>query len=213
MTGPARGPSGPRVRLTPVRVTVRVIDLGPTAGRRGMPRPSLRPALLALVAEELGQDPADLVLTPRPGRPQLVGGPTDLDLSTSSSGRVGLVGLARGGRLGVDVQQLEDDDLPAAFDEGWLSVRERAAVAALGTPAARRAALTRAWVQKEAVLKGEGVGLLGDLAATETPLADRGRVGRWRLSPVTVPEGHAACVAVSPSSLFGWSRSVRISVL
>jgi hypothetical protein len=56
-------------------------------------------------------------------------------------------------------------------------------------------------VQKEAVLKGQGVGLWADLTRTVTPVADRGRVAGWRLLPVEVPRGYVACLALRPATL------------
>jgi len=118
-----------------------------------------------------------------------------LQVSASAGGAVGLVGVAWAVPIGVDVQQVGDEDVGSAVAEGWLAAEERAQVERL-PPGDRARALTRAWVQKEAVLKARGVGLVADPGALLTPGADRGRIGRWSLAPVPVPDGAVASVAV-----------------
>jgi 4'-phosphopantetheinyl transferase len=140
-------------------------------------------------------------LAPEPGRPRLLDGDlgeAGIDASCSSSGDVGLVAVARGARIGIDVERVAHGDLGIATEEGWLAPGERDAIAAL--PADERArALTRAWVQKEAVLKGEGSGLRADPSWTVTPVADHGRVRRWRLLPLEVPPAFVASLAIAPA--------------
>ena len=157
----------------------------------------LRAALRELLAEELDVLPAEVPLAEHPGRPALVPSPATrrLDFNASASGEVGLLALVRRGRIGVDVQRIGDGNADEAVAEGWLADSERRRIVAL--PAKDRpAALTRAWTQKEAVLKGEGVGLWADLARVVTPVADTGRVRRWTLVPVRVPPGFVAALAV-----------------
>jgi 4'-phosphopantetheinyl transferase len=132
-------------------------------------------------------------------------------MSCSSSGDVGLVAVVRGARIGIDVEHVRDEDVEAAVAEGWLAESERAAIA--GLPSADRArALTRAWVQKEAVLKGQGVGLWADLARTVTPTADSGRIGTWTLSPIDGPRDVVVSVALRPTSFRTRIRRPRIVV-
>ncbi|MDH2442830.1 4'-phosphopantetheinyl transferase superfamily protein [Amnibacterium sp. CER49] len=160
----------------------------------------VRAALRDLLAEVLGTTPAAVPLAPEPGRPRLLGTACGvvIDASCSSSGDVGLVAVAQAARIGVDVERLAHDDLRIAAEEGWLAPGERDAITAL--PVAERGrALTRAWVQKEAVLKGEGSGLRADPSWTVTPIAERGRVRRWWLLPLEVPPAFVASLAVAPA--------------
>jgi 4'-phosphopantetheinyl transferase len=161
----------------------------------------MRAALRGLLGDILDVPPAVVPLSGGPGRPGLDGsaGGQGLDMSCTASGRVGLVVAARGGRVGVDVERIGAENLPTAIDEGWLAEVEQAAIARLAA-GERPRALVRAWVQKEAVLKGEGTGLRADPAATVTPVSDRGRVGEWWLSPLDVPETHVASQALAPTS-------------
>lgn len=174
--------------------TIRVacVALPATGDRRGPVRSALREQL----AELLSCSPADVPLADRPGRPALApgAGHDDVDLSVAASGRVGLVAVARGFRIGVDVEAVDGNGLADAAEEGWLSLRERARIAALD-PSAQPSAVTRAWVQKEAVLKAAGVGLRGDLTRTETPPGAWGRVSGWLVTPVDVGSGYVGCLA------------------
>jgi 4'-phosphopantetheinyl transferase len=170
-------------------------DVGTLEVRRR--RVLLRAALRELLADNLGVPPAEVPLAEHPGRPALVPSPATrrLDFNASASGNVGLVAVVRRGRIGVDVQRIGDEDADDAVAEGWLAETERRRIVAL--PAEDRpAALTRAWTQKEAVLKGDGVGLWADLARVVTPVADTGRVHGWTLIPVRVPPGFVAALAL-----------------
>jgi 4'-phosphopantetheinyl transferase len=170
----------------------------------------VRAALRELLGELLGLPAEDVPLSARPGRPALDprARRPDLDMSCSGSGNVGLVAIMRGGRVGVDVQQILDEDLDTSVTEGWLSAEEGAFIAAL--PAADRpAALTWAWVQKEAVLKGQGVGLRADMTRVRSVPPDRGHIGRWSISAVDVSAGYRACTAVRPWGLTGRLTRVR----
>jgi 4'-phosphopantetheinyl transferase len=168
----------------------------------------MRAALRGLLSGILGTGPRDVALAQRPGPPALVE-PVDrcagrLDLSTSASGDVGVVVAAHAARVGVDVQRVGDEELATALADGWLAGTEHDRIAAL-PPDARSWALTRAWVQKEAVLKGRGVSLWGDPAGTVTPVADRGRVAGWQLIPLAAPGGYVASLALRPES---WAARV-----
>lgn len=167
----------------------------------------LRAALRELLGELLGVPARQVPLAARPGRPalDLRAGHFGLDVSCSASGAVGLVAAVYGGRVGVDVQRILDEDADAAVAEGWLSARERQRIH--GLPASTRPeALTRAWVQKEAVLKGQGVGLRADMAAVRSLPRENGRISRWTVSGVDVPPGYVACAAV-----WAASRTARLA--
>lgn len=72
-------------------------------------------------------------------------------------------------RVGVDIEAvrpIEDDVSAAAF-----SAAERAALAAIEAPAARRAAFFAGWTRKEAYLKALGSGLLAPLDRFDVALA------------------------------------------
>ncbi len=191
-----------RVDLSTAALGPRTAHADPAGAGRGTPaerRAVVRTALRELLGETLGMDPADVPLADRPGRPALDGSVDwhELDMGCSTSGDVGLVAVVRGGRLGIDVQRIVEEDVETAHAEGWLAECERDRIAALPRRM-QAAAVARAWAQKEAVLKGRGVGLRADLAATVTSPGESGHVAEWTLAPVPVPAGYVACVAYRP---------------
>jgi 4'-phosphopantetheinyl transferase len=118
-----------------------------------------------------------------------------LDVSCSASAGVGVVVVSRGHRVGVDVQQIEPWR-PDVLDEGWLTRAEQAALTTL-PPDERPTALTRAWTQKEAVLKARGTGLTEPPAEPETVIGrPAGRIDGWQVSDVPVPRGWVASLAL-----------------
>jgi 4'-phosphopantetheinyl transferase len=158
-------------------------------------RVMLRIALRQVLGELLSVAPADVPLAEVAGRPTVTGRGRDLSVSCSASGDLGLVAVAEGMSVGVDVERHENRRLADALDEGWLHPAEAGRLAAL--PRGRRAlALTRCWTQKEALLKGAGVGLGRHPRTVRTPCAESGIVDNWRIAPVPVPRGHVATVAV-----------------
>jgi 4'-phosphopantetheinyl transferase len=171
-------------------------ERGTSAVRRR--RILVRSALRQVLGELLDLAPADVPIDVDGGRP-VVAGPRRhrrVQVSCSASAGVALVGVAVGIPIGIDVQRIGNEDLADAVAEGWLAAAERTAVEEL-PPEEHAGALTRAWVQKEAVLKGRGVGLQGDPGQVVTPGADRGRSGGWSLVPVPVTEGYVASLAVA----------------
>lgn len=163
---------------------------GPVRSRRILLRAALRQAL----GDLLDLPPAAVPLLEDAGRP-LVDTHLGLHVSCSASGRVGLVAISQVCEVGVDVQEHRDEDALAAEDEGWLAPAEELALRRLG-PGSRRLAVTRCWTQKEAVLKGLGVGLRRPPATVVTPVAETGRIGDWAVQPVPVPVGHVASIVV-----------------
>jgi len=131
----------------------------------------------------------------RHGRPYLPGR-GDLDVSRSRARGVPIVALARGARVGVDVEAVDDARFGEVADV-LLHAQERAA-------GAQEVALT--WVRKEALLKALGTGLSVDprsvwLSAAHDPPA----VNAWppsyagtaaTLVDLTLPTGQVGCLAV-----------------
>jgi 4'-phosphopantetheinyl transferase len=173
-------------------------DLGVPAvrTRRVLVRAALRRVLGGVLGLPAGQVPLETV----DGRPVLAG--AGLHLSCSAGGDVGLVAVSAGVPVGVDVQRHDPVEARRAFEEDWLTAGERAALAVL--PAAERlVAVTRCWTQKEAVLKGMGVGLRRPPGSVDTPVQAAGRVGDWALAPVAVPPGSVATLALRGPRLPG----------
>ncbi len=172
-------------------------------------RIALRAAVRAAAGEVLGMAPQDVPLTLSPwGRPLVEGigpGPR-VDVNCSASGRVGVVAVAVGRRVGVDVEEHRAWSAGTP-DEDWLSPREIDVLTQI--PVHHRGVLsTRCWTKKEAFLKGLGTGLRQDPAGvlTDVRRSDDAIAG-WELCPVAVPDGYVATLAVGPPAPSGLPRS------
>ncbi|MFF3492615.1 4'-phosphopantetheinyl transferase family protein [Streptomyces sp. NPDC002795] len=164
-------------------------------------------ALRAILGERLGRAPGDVRFTRLPcpgcggphGRPALADVPGP-HFSLSHSGDLALVALAPA-PVGADVEELPT---PKVAEEltAVLHPRERAELAALAGPRERRLGVARAWVRKEAYLKGLGTGLSRGTdrdyvgVRADSPGAPDG----WSLHDVPMPEGYTAAVAVDPGA-------------
>lgn len=174
---------------------LRRADLAAPAVRRR--RILLRAALRRALADVLGTAPSAVPLVVDRGRPLLhPESRPQLGISCSASAGMGLVALTSGAPVGVDVQGVSGEGLARACAEGWLTPREERAIARLPVPD-QATAVARCWTQKEAVLKGETVGLHRSPATIESPVSSTGRCGRWWLLPVDVPAGSVATLAVA----------------
>jgi 4'-phosphopantetheinyl transferase len=157
-------------------------------------------ALVRLVARELDVAESNVRVVRDPsGRPVLSEPEIDIRLSSSHSGGRVLVALARGVDVGVDLETTQRDPSGWALWSHVLTARE---LSALPNGRADRArALLAAWVAKEAILKGAGVGLSADPSELEIVC---GRVEKvpdllgsphdWTVRPLPIA-GFAAAVA------------------
>jgi 4'-phosphopantetheinyl transferase len=168
--------------------------------------------LRRLVARYLGVEPADVVIGRRPcpacaspehGPPDIVAPHTDAGISLSRSGEHALVGIARAGAIGVDLEEVRDFDFGNVAPT-VLSLAEQRYVHAQ-PPAGRGAAFYRCWVRKEAVAKGCGVGIVVDLprlhvapgeaGPVEVRLGATGGDDRWCVRDLALGPGLAGALA------------------
>jgi len=137
------------------------------------------------------------------GRPQL-DGHSGIDFNVSHTEEIALIGMARGRRIGVDIEHedriVRADGLAAKF----LTAAERATLAPLAESERRRRFL-RYWTCKEAMSKATGDGLSAPFRQLEVRLGDAielaagpdpYRPARWELRRVEVPRGFLATVAL-----------------
>ena len=122
-----------------------------------------RGALRRILAAYLGKPPAEVPLAREArGRPCVdlaaSGGRRRLHVSCSRSGPYAIFAVATGQPVGVDIEVASAENFPDQVAEIMLSPPERSLYAALPRNA-RTAWLARAWVAKEAILKGLGCGL------------------------------------------------------
>ena len=166
-------------------------------------RASLRRAL----GRHLGIGPAAVPIVRGPrGRPQLES-ESDLDFNISHTEGVALIGIARGCRIGVDVEHADRVVNADGLARKFLQPAEQATLAPLDERD-RRARFLRYWTCKEAMSKATGDGLSAPFRELEVRLGDTLELvagpapyepPSWRLHAVDVPAGYLGTVAL-------WSR-------
>jgi 4'-phosphopantetheinyl transferase len=166
-----------------------------------------RASLRCALGHHLGVAPAAVPIVRGPrGRPQLEG-ESDLDFNISHTEGVALIGIARGSRIGVDVEHAERAVNADGLARKFLRPAEQATLASLDE-ADRRRRFLRYWTCKEAMSKATGDGLSAPFRELEVKLAETIELiagpapyvpQRWRLCAADVPAGFLATVAL-------WSR-------
>lgn len=149
-----------------------------------------RAALRALLCDALACGNKELAFrTAKHGKPHAIvdGRRAAFSFNVSHSGRHGLIALAPGGRLGVDVEQRSAQRNLDSLIAAALGPRERAEAAAVSGEARLRLFLDL-WVMKEALTKALGMGLSMDVTGIEIPAEMRNgaRDGLFRFS--SMPE-------------------------
>lgn len=178
-----------------------------------------RGLLRALLGRELGVAPAALVFDYAAwGKPRLDprhGG--ELHFNVSHSHDLGVLALARGRELGVDVEAVRVEIDHAAIAARFFSPAEQSALQALPAPE-RAAGFFTIWTRKEAYLKLVGAGLRLALDSFDVSLDEPARLLRVdgaggaadgaRLVTLAAPAGFRAALALT-----GPPASVRNAVL
>lgn len=180
---------------------------GPNRARLTVdPRRVARQAAREILADYLQCEPNDLPVG-RVGRgsPRLLGSSTDVRFSLAHSGGYALLAVARGRRIGVDLERLRGTRDIHEVAARFFGVGE---VAALENLAGNEAveAFFRTWVRKEAYLKGIGgtvpahLRRFGTASASSDPVIawtelEAGGVSAWALRDLPAPRGYVAAVA------------------
>jgi 4'-phosphopantetheinyl transferase len=133
---------------------------------------------VASATVELGRDARGRLVVDGQGRP--------LTVSASSSADVGVLAVASGRRVGVDVEATGAAVDVDRFAARVSTPREAAALAGL-EPNARGEGLARLWTRKEAYLKATGEGIGAGVSHLEVPIDD----GLWDVPFHPVPSGPA----------------------
>jgi 4'-phosphopantetheinyl transferase len=151
-----------------------------------------------------------LFRTNRFGKPELAGDQqsTPLHFNLSHSRSVALLALSKDIEVGVDIEDVHPVERDVA--ESYFSAAERAALGSLDGNAWVDG-FYRCWTRKEAILKGEGVGLNLALDSFDVSLAPgvpaelldaRPTAGfrhRWKLHDLPIAAGSAAALAAGSS--------------
>jgi len=130
----------------------------------------------------------------------------DLHFNVSHSGNLALIAVAKGGRIGVDLELLQDrPDLRDIAHRCWATAEWEALQS---VPSAQSIAIFyRIWTRKEAVLKACGQGITGGLrspdvsGALDCPGPEHGlRVSLvgcdWSIYDLAVDPQYAAALAI-----------------
>jgi 4'-phosphopantetheinyl transferase len=120
------------------------------------------------------------------GKPHLPGS-LGIDFSLAHSDGLALIAVARGRRVGVDVERVRRRADVLAVARHAFSPAERLEIESASNDEERRAAFFRCWTRKEAYLKAIGVGLAGGLDGVVGP--------GWQIRSVRAPPGYLAAVA------------------
>ena len=167
-----------------------------------------RGALRAILGRYLRVPPARLQFRYGPyGKPSLAAefAASGLEFNVSHSHALGLIAVARGGALGIDVEHLRGDAAERQIAERFFSACEVAALC--GLPAAQQPrAFFDCWTRKEAYIKARGEGLSFPLAEFDVSLrpdepaallrvrGDAREAERWTLRALDVAPGYAAAL-------------------
>jgi 4'-phosphopantetheinyl transferase len=144
-------------------------------------------------------------------------GHEQIEFSLSHSGGLALIAVARGHRVGVDLELIRPNIEVQAIAEQNFAAAERLALARLSGETQLRAFFT-CWVRKEAYLKGLGLGLNVPLDSFDvSPAFDRERIPvrslgadlpeTWSLIKVAPGAGYVGALAtpVPDSQVVGFS--------
>jgi 4'-phosphopantetheinyl transferase len=165
-----------------------------------------RGLLRTLVAERVGVAPAAVEFSYLAHGKPAVAADSTLDFNLSHSGNRALFAFCRNGRVGVDLEALDQDLDAMALARRYFHPSETTALRQLPQPL-RRPAFFACWTRKEAVVKATGDGLLAApldtfevsvapdappriLASTRLVAAD------WSLHSIDALPGYAATIAV-----------------
>lgn len=162
-----------------------------------------RGTLRWLLGNALGIAPADVAIVRGVrGRPRLAAFPA-IDFNVTHTGDRAMIGIARGTRVGVDIERGDRRLNDAGVARKFMTAAERAALPA-DADAARRQLLQR-WTCKEAMSKATGDALSAPFGRIEVELAPSPRLAAgpapytpadWSLHSIEVPDDHFATVAL-----------------
>ena len=138
------------------------------------------------------------------GKPTLA--TPDLQFNLAHTDRLAIIGLARSGPLGVDVERIRPSEDLARLVSEFFSPREQKAMAAL-PPDERQSGFFTCWTRKEAYLKATGDGLATPLDQFDMPVdpsapprllhveLTTSEIASWTLWDVPLDVGYVGTVA------------------
>jgi 4'-phosphopantetheinyl transferase len=171
---------------------------------------AMRSALRSLLGTYLQLSPGSVVFVyGEKGKPSLTADLNRLDLrfNVSHSGGIGLIAVATGVEIGVDVETRGDVFDFMAIARRFFSEREHKALAGIPDDLRQRAFL-RCWARKESYVKAIGKGLACSLQSfsvsvspqiCEDVLLESGSVRKHHVGDVLLPDDCCAALAIEGS--------------
>ena len=142
------------------------------------------------------------------GKPFLSG--HEIEFNLSHSGSLALIAVARGRKVGVDVEQIRADIEVESLAQRNFSPREVSELMALKDEQ-RVIGFFNCWTRKEAYIKAQGLGLslpldsfdvsLGEPALLHATRPKAKEASRWTLCSLEVESNYAAAFAVEGNNL------------
>jgi 4'-phosphopantetheinyl transferase len=158
-------------------------------------------ALRAILARYLDADPRAIELETGPhGKPELAGSP-ELQFNLTHSGALAIVAVARGRRVGVDVELVRPVRYRERLVERLFSGGEAGACAGPGEP---DRSFLQIWARKEALLKAVGVGIgehLGDVSIPEDEATVEFDGLSWSVRDLAPGDDYVGALAAEGSGL------------
>lgn len=144
------------------------------------------------------------------GKPALPG--HKLEFNLSHSGDFALVAVARGHRVGADIERIREGMSTVDIAQRYFSKQEVSELMSL-PPVQREVAFFNCWTRKEAYIKANGLGLYlpldsfdvslvpGEPAILRATRPDPQEVARWTLKHLEVRPDYSAALAVEGAAL------------
>jgi 4'-phosphopantetheinyl transferase len=142
------------------------------------------------------------------GKPSLADGRSGVRFSISHSDEIGMLAVASGRELGVDVELIRPDVETDQLAERFFSPHERESIRGLSS-GERVSAFFRCWTCKEAFLKAQGLGLSRSLDSFDVEVnpqlparllasrPDAQESAHWFLYDVPIGSSYRAAIAVA----------------
>jgi 4'-phosphopantetheinyl transferase len=163
-----------------------------------------RATLRSVLAAYLDQSPADIaIIAEAQGKPVLADAQraNDLTFNLSHSGQWMLIGIARGRRIGVDIQ-IERPTTRCLDLARRFFADDEAEMLARVDPDRQTRVFFALWTLKEAYLKATGEGIAGGLNRVRVAIDSCGSAriagadDQWQLRQLDVADGYAAAMAI-----------------
>jgi len=148
---------------------VRAADRSQSAVSRG--------SLRAVLAMYLREDPRTLSLTRgTSGKPRLDRANPPIQFNVSHAGKLALIAVTRGGRVGIDIERIRDVPDMEAILRNFFS-RQESAYIRPRKGAGRKRAFFLLWTRREAAAKALGIGLFDCFERVVLPAPEHARSG------------------------------------